>query len=52
MSTINHNNITVEGVPYSKIIDLFISHAPNVHGRAKIVGEITAKKENEIYVTD
>lgn len=47
MSTINHNNITVEGVPYSKIIDLFISHAPNVHGRAKIVGEIPHEQADD-----
>lgn len=47
MSTIKHDNITVEGVPYSKIIDLFISHAPNVHGRAKIVGEIPHEQADD-----
>lgn len=47
MSTINHNNIIVEGVPYSKIIELFISHAPNVHGRAKIVGEISHEEADD-----
>lgn len=40
MSTITHDNVVVEGIPFSQIIYLYISHAPNTHGRAKIVGQI------------
>lgn len=47
MSAIHHDNITVQGVPYSKIIDLFISHAPNAHGRAKIVGELPHEQADD-----
>lgn len=38
MSTITHENITVEGVPFKTVLELSISHAPNAHGTAHIKG--------------
>lgn len=38
MSTITYENIQVKGIPYEKILELAISHAPNVHGCARIKG--------------
>lgn len=42
MDTITHLNLAVNGFPFSKIISLMISHAPNQHARAEIVGEVEA----------
>ncbi len=42
MDTITHLNLAVSGFPFSKIISLVISHAPNQHARAEIVGEVEA----------
>lgn len=38
MSTITYENIQVVGIPYEKILELSISHAPNSHGCAWIKG--------------
>lgn len=38
METISHLNLMVEGFPFTKIISLVITHEPNRHGLAEIVG--------------
>lgn len=40
MDTITHLNLAVNGFPFSKIISLTISHEPNRHAQAEIVGEV------------
>ena len=40
MSTITYENIQVAGIPYEKVLELSISHAPNAHGCAWIKGMI------------
>lgn len=42
MSTITYENITVEGIPFRKILELYISHAPNTHGKAMIKGIVAS----------
>lgn len=42
MDTITHLNLAINGFPFSKIISLVISHEPNQHARAEIVGEVEA----------
>ncbi|WP_229533342.1 DUF2345 domain-containing protein [Pelosinus baikalensis] len=38
--SIIHNMIQVEGFPFTRIKELYISHRPNEHGQITIVGEI------------
>ncbi|RDY27782.1 phage baseplate assembly protein V [Lachnotalea glycerini] len=40
MNTISYADITVDGFPFQKIEQLLISHAPNDHGYAEVVGEL------------
>lgn len=40
MSTITYENINIEGVPFSKILELEISHRPGSHGTARVIGQI------------
>ncbi len=47
METISHLNLMVEGFPFTKIISLVITHEPNRHGLAEIVGEIPADAEKD-----
>ena len=39
--SIIHSTIQVEGFPFTRIKELYISHRPNEHGLITIVGEIT-----------
>ncbi len=48
METITHENIIVEGFPFSKIRSVKINHIPNEHGTATIVGEIKSDVAEEI----
>lgn len=40
MSTITYESIKVDGIPFQKILEISISHAPNSHGRAIIKGTL------------
>ena len=40
MSTITYENISITGVPFSQLREMEISHTPNQHGIAKLVGLI------------
>jgi hypothetical protein len=42
MDTISHLNLAINGFPFQKITYLFISHEPNQHAYAKIIGEVDA----------
>jgi len=42
MDTISYLNVAVNGFPFQKLTYLFISHEPNQHAYAKIIGEIDA----------
>lgn len=42
MDTISYLNMTVNGFSFRKITYLFISHEPNQHAYAKIIGEVDA----------
>ena len=53
MIPISFDNLTVQGVPYKKILSIFITHSPNNHGWAKIVGQIdTDKAEDFLHRID
>lgn len=39
--SITHDTLTVEGVPFTRILDLQILHRPNTHGRITIIGEMS-----------
>lgn len=41
MSTITYDSIQVEGVPFQRILEVYISHAPNCHGCARIKGTLS-----------
>lgn len=41
--SITYGSIQVEGFPFRKITQMYISHRPNEHGMITIVGEIDAK---------
>jgi len=43
MSVITYENITVNGVPFEKILELYICHAPNTHGSVRIKGILPNK---------
>lgn len=47
MSTITHENIQVTGIPYEKILELSISHAPNTHGCAWLKGLVPYAEAKE-----
>lgn len=38
MSTITYESIKVQGIPFQKVLEIHISHAPNTHGCAVIKG--------------
>lgn len=38
MSTITYENIKVDGAPIEKVLELYIAHAPNSHGYARVTG--------------
>lgn len=40
MSTITYENIKIEGVPFSKLLELEIIHQPSQHGVARIIGQM------------
>lgn len=40
MEVISYSNIKVEGFPFRKIISLIITHNPNEHGTAEVIGEV------------
>lgn len=41
--SITYDTIRVEGFPFTKILELTISHRPNEHGKVTVVGEISAE---------
>lgn len=47
MTPISFDNLIIQGVPYKKILSLFITHAPNNHGWAKIVGQIESSQADD-----
>lgn len=47
MSTITHENIIVEGIPFTKIKQVYIKHIPNEHATATVIGEIDYKAGTE-----
>lgn len=48
MSTITYENIHVNGIPFQRILNLRISHAPNAHGRAEIRGLIPREQARRL----
>lgn len=48
METITHENIYVEGIPFSRIHVLWITHQVNAHGRCHIEGEIDEQEAKDI----
>lgn len=47
MTPISFDNLTIQGVPYKKILSVFITHSPNNHGWAKVVGQIDTSKAED-----
>lgn len=41
--SITYGNITVEGIPFTRILQLHITHQPNEHGCLTIVGELRSQ---------
>lgn len=47
MSTITYENIRVDKVPFQRILELHITHEPNMHGKAQIIGIASYKSAKD-----
>jgi len=46
MST-QHTNIQIRGIEFQRILEIEITHEPNAHGSAHVVGEISSERAQE-----
>ena len=46
MST-QHTNIQIKGIEFQRILEIEITHEPNAHGSAHVVGEISSERAQE-----
>ena len=47
METITYQNITIDGAPYTRLLEVNISHQINNHGQAFISGEVDGEAGTE-----